>query len=94
MDGARIARASAIGRPDDMETAEREPEMANVIPALDIEKLTEGVPRGRWVAIASTPDRRVATGADLDEAIRNARAAGTDEPLVIRVPESDAALIL
>ena len=68
--------------------------MANVIPALDIEKLTEGVPRGRWVAIASTPDRRVATGADLDEAIRNARAAGTDEPLVIRVPESDAALIL
>ena len=48
MDGARIARASAIGRPDDMETAEREPEMANMIPALDIEKLTEGVPRGRW----------------------------------------------
>ena len=68
--------------------------MADVIPALDIEKLTEGVPRGQWVAIASTPDRRVATGANVEEVIRNARAQGTDEPLVIRVPESDAALIL
>ena len=26
--------------------------MENVIPALDIQKLTEGVPRGQWVAIS------------------------------------------
>ena len=68
--------------------------MRRVIPALDIERLTEGVPRGRWVAIASTRDHRVATGADVDEAIRNAQAEGEDEPIVIRVPESDAALVL
>ena len=68
--------------------------MKRVIPALDIEKLTEGVPRGRSVAIASTHDRRVATGADVGEVIRNAKAEGEDEPLVIRVPESDAALVL
>ena len=68
--------------------------MQRVIPALDIQKLTEGVPRGQWVAIASTRDRRVATGANVGEVIRNAKAEGENEPLVIRVPESDVALVL
>ena len=34
----------------------RNKNMKRVIPALDIEKLTEGVPRGQWVAIASSRD--------------------------------------
>ena len=68
--------------------------MKKVIPAVDIEKLTEGVPRGQWVAIASSRDRIVARGADVGEAIRNAKAEGEDEPLVIRVVESDTALVL
>ena len=50
--------------------------------------------RAQWVAIASSRDRRVATGADVGEAIRNAKAEGEDEPLVIRVVESDTALVL
>lgn len=68
--------------------------MRHVIPAIDIEKLMEGVPRGQWVAIASTRDRRVATGGDVGEAIRNAEAQGETEPIVFRVPASNAVLVL
>ena len=50
--------------------------------------------RAQWVAIASSRDRRVATGADVGEAIRNPKGEGEDEPLVIRVVESDTALVL
>ena len=64
------------------------------IPAIDIEKLTEGVPRGSWVAISSAHDRRVAVGQSVDDVISKSEAAGENEPLVIRVPETAAALIL
>ena len=67
--------------------------MENVIPALDIQKLTEGVPRGQWVAIASTRDRVVARGDTMDEAISKSEAKGETEPLVMQVPET-ATLIL
>lgn len=33
---------------------------SEIIPAIDIEKLTEGVPRGAWVALSPTGDRRIA----------------------------------
>ena len=67
--------------------------MENVIPALDIQKLTEGVSGGQWVAIASTRDRVVAHGDTMDEAISKSEAKGEAEPLVMQVPET-ATLIL
>ena len=67
--------------------------MENVIPALDIQKLTEGVPRGQWVAIASTRDHLVAHGDTLDDVLSKSEAKGETEPIVMKVPET-ATLIL
>ncbi len=67
--------------------------MENVIPALDIQKLTEGVPRGQWVAIASTRDRMIAHGDTVGDVISESKAKGEGEPIVMRVPET-ATLIL
>lgn len=58
------------------------------IPALDIEKLTEGVPRGSWVAISAAHDRVVAYGPSVDEAVAEAASQGETAPLIVRVPES------
>ena len=72
----------------------RQVSAAAVIPAIDVEKLTVGVPRGAWVAISVVHDRRVAVGESVDDVISKSEAAGETEPLVVRVPETAAALIL
>ena len=61
---------------------------------VDLSKLLKGLPRGAWVAISSDEKRVVAYAADLNEAIEKAHALGEKNPVVIRVPETDAALFL
>lgn len=64
-----------------------------VIPALDIEKLTEGVPRGSWVAISAAHDRVVAYGSTVDATVAGAASEGEMNPLIIRVPEKAMAFL-
>lgn len=64
------------------------------IPAIDIEKLTAGVPRGSWVAISSDDRQRLAVGQSVHDVISQSKAKGETEPLVIRVPDTAATLIL
>ena len=63
-------------------------------PAIDFVKLLEGIPPGAWVAISSDQARVVAYAPRLDEAIEKAREEGEPEPIMVRVPESQSALLL
>lgn len=60
----------------------------------DISKLLSGVPKGAWVALSKDEDRVVAFASELQEALNKAKEAGESDPVVIRVPESDASTLL
>ena len=60
----------------------------------DISKLLAGVPKGAWVALSSDEDRVIAFASELQEALKKAKEAGESDPVVIRVPESDASTLL
>ena len=60
----------------------------------DISKLLEGLPKGAWVALSSNEERVVAYAAELQEAIQKAKAAGENNPIVLRIPEDGCTLLL
>jgi hypothetical protein len=64
------------------------------MPALDLTELLKGIPRGAWVAISSQHERVVAFGSELHVVLDEAKAKGEKDPLIARVPESAAALML
>jgi hypothetical protein len=69
--------------------------LAPMLPvAKDISKLLVGIPKGAWVALSSDQERVVAYAAELRDAIQKANAAGEHDPIVLRIPENEAALIL
>jgi hypothetical protein len=65
-----------------------------VVAVKDISKLLVGMPKGAWVALSREEDRVVAFAGELQEALQKAKAAGENDPVVIRVPESDASTLL
>jgi hypothetical protein len=62
--------------------------------AIDFGLLLKGIPRGAWVAISRDQTRVLNFGADVREVLDAARNAGEEDPIIVRVPESDSALIL
>lgn len=74
--------------------AETPSEQVVVVDAIDIQELTTGVRRGAWVAISSNHERRIAVGASVEEVIRKSEDEGEPEPLIVRVPEAEATLVL
>lgn len=62
--------------------------------AKDISKILADVPKGAWVALSKDEERIVAYAAELHEAIAKAKATGESDPVVIRVPEDGATLLL
>lgn len=60
----------------------------------DVSKLLIGIPKGAWVALSKDEERVVAYAAELQEAIRKAKDAGENDPVVIRVPESSSATLI
>ena len=60
----------------------------------DVSKLLEGVPKGAWVALSRDEDKIVAYAAELQEVIQKAKEAGENDPIVLRVPESDNVTLL
>jgi hypothetical protein len=65
-----------------------------MIAAKDISKLLAGIPKGAWVALSSDQERVVAYAAELQEALQKAKSAGEGDPIVLRIPEEGATLIL
>lgn len=62
--------------------------------AKDLSRLLANIPKGAWVALSKNEERVVAYAAELPDAIAKAKAAGETEPVVIRVPENGAGLLL
>jgi uncharacterized protein DUF5678 len=60
----------------------------------DVTKLLANLPRGSWVALSHDEERVVAYDAQIEEAIRKAKEAGEENPIITRVPEKDAVLLL
>ena len=60
----------------------------------DFSSLLAPIPKGSWVAISHDEQRIVAFAASLEEAVRKAKEVGEPDPIVIRVPETDAGLLL
>ena len=60
-----------------------------MLAAKDISGLLANVPKEAWVALSKDEERLVAYAAELQEAIRKAKEAGENDPIVIRVPETE-----
>jgi len=63
-------------------------------PDFDLGRLLKDIPRGAWVAISHDQSRVVAYSADINQAIAEANSKGEAHPRIIRVPETEAALVL
>ncbi len=60
----------------------------------DIPALTHNIPSGAWVAISQDGQRVIAYGADLHSVVDRAHRDGESDPIVTRVPNSNAIYIL
>jgi hypothetical protein len=63
-------------------------------PTIDLGELLTGLPPGAWVALSHNGERVVAFAPDMREAIEKANAAGEEHPVILRIPESNAAFVL
>ena len=61
---------------------------------IDMVKLFHGLPKGAWVALSNDEKRVIAYSADLQDALAKAYAAGEPDPIVVKVPETDASLLM
>ncbi len=62
--------------------------------AKDISKLLVDIPKGAWVALSKDEEKVVAYAAELQEAIKMAKEAGENDPVVVRVPETESLSLL
>jgi len=62
--------------------------------SIDFGLLLKEIPRGAWVAISRDQTRVLNFGADVRDVLDEARKAGEDDPIIVRIPESDSALML
>lgn len=58
------------------------------------EELLKGIAPGTWVAISENQDRVVATADSIDAVLEKSRTSGVQNPFVIRVPETNSAVVL
>jgi hypothetical protein len=59
----------------------------------DLTQLLTGIPKGAWVALSQEQDRVVAFDADIEEAMKKAKASGEKNPIILRVPETESVLL-
>jgi hypothetical protein len=62
--------------------------------AIDFTAIIKGVPRGSWVALSNDEKQLIAYGPDMDRVINQAHDEGESDPIIMRVPESNASLFL
>ena len=65
-----------------------------MLAAKDVSKLLADIPKGAWVALSKDQERVIAYAADLEEALRKAKEAGEDDPIITRVPEVETATLI
>ncbi len=62
--------------------------------AFDFGALLKDIPRGAWVAISGDQTRVVTFGADMREVLDDAHKKGELDPIILRIPEAQSALML
>jgi Family of unknown function (DUF5678) len=60
----------------------------------DLASLLKGIPSGAWVAISERENRVLAYGADAQAVLHESEQKGENHPLIIRVPDQNAAMFL
>jgi Family of unknown function (DUF5678) len=66
-----------------------------LVPAVkELPKLLADIPKGAWVALSHDEQRVIAYGAELQEVLEKAKGSGESDPIVIRVPQTEAASLL
>ena len=60
----------------------------------DISKLLVGIPKGAWVALSKNEERVMAYAVELQDAINKSKLKGENDPVVIRVPETDGSTLI
>jgi hypothetical protein len=60
----------------------------------DVGKLIAGLPKGVWVAISHDEERILSYDLDLDKVIKAAKSMNEENSILIRVPDTDAALLV
>jgi Family of unknown function (DUF5678) len=63
-------------------------------PVTDLGELLKDVPPGAWVAISQDQQRVVAYAAEMRDALSKAKELGEERPIIFRVPQSPASLIV
>jgi Family of unknown function (DUF5678) len=62
--------------------------------AKDTSKLIADLPKGAWVALSNDEKRVVAYAGELEEALKLASERGEPNPVVTRVPENGASILV
>jgi hypothetical protein len=66
----------------------------NMLAAKDVSKLLVGIPKGAWVALSKDEEKVLAYAAELQDALQKAKEAGENDPIVLRIPETDSTTLL
>jgi len=61
---------------------------------IDLKGLFKGIPAGAWVAISHDWKGIIAVGFSPEEVTGEAQAAGEAQPILMKIPEAGASLLL
>jgi hypothetical protein len=64
-----------------------------MLAAKDFSRLLTNIPEGAWVALSKNEEKVLAYAAELQDAIQKAKEVGENDPIVIRVPETDGSTL-
>lgn len=59
----------------------------------DFSNLLADVPKGAWVALSNDESRVITYAAELQQVLQKAKELGEQNPIILRVPEADAATL-
>jgi hypothetical protein len=71
---------------------DKEDNMATTV--ADLSELLKGIPLGAWAAISERQNRVIAYGVDPQAVLNEAQKKGEKLPLIMRVPDQNAAMFL
>jgi hypothetical protein len=62
--------------------------------SIDFSSLIAEIPNGAWVALSHDGSNVISFGSDMNEVLEEARSSGESDPIIIRIPETPAAVML
>ena len=62
--------------------------------AIDLSGLTGDIPKGAWVAVAHDWSRVLSYGSEMNKVFEKAHNGGEPDPIIIKIPETNTAVML